>query len=63
MKNIHPLLKLTVSNYSSSRIINNIDAQVLDIARKHQKDRASKIDAHATFNFTEGWSRKQVAAY
>ena len=46
-----------------SNLLNNIDAQVLDIARKHQKDRASKIDAHATFNFTEGWSRKQVAAY
>ena len=46
-----------MSNYSS-RIINNIDAQVLDIARKHQKDRASKIDAHASINFTEGWFRK-----
>jgi len=37
-----------------SNLLNNIDAQVLDIARKHQKDRASKIDAHATFNFTAG---------
>ena len=40
-----------------SNLLNNIDAQVLDIARKHQKDRASKIDAHATFNFTEYWFR------
>jgi ParB-like chromosome segregation protein Spo0J len=38
-----------------SNLLNNIDAQVLDIARKHQKDRASKIDAHATFNFTAGY--------
>ena len=38
-----------MSNYSS-RIINNIDTQVLDIARKHQEDRV-------TSNFTEYWFR------
>jgi hypothetical protein len=40
-----------------SNLLNNIDAQVLDIARKHQKDRATKKVAHATFNFTEYWFR------
>ena len=38
-------------------ILLNIDAQVLDIARKHQKDRASNNDEDSSFNFTEYWFR------
>ena len=45
-----------VADYS--KLLNNIVAQVLDIAKKHQEDRATKKVAHATFNFTEGWFRK-----
>jgi ParB-like chromosome segregation protein Spo0J len=40
-----------VADYS--KLLNEIVAQVLDIARKHQKDRATKKVANATFNFTE----------
>lgn len=40
------------------RLLNSIDALVLDIAREHQNGRASSDDSNAsTFNFTEGWFR------
>jgi hypothetical protein len=45
-----------VNQYTT--ILNKIDTQVLDIARKHQKDRVSKIDTDVSYDFTEGWFRK-----
>ena len=40
------------------RILDKVDAKVLDLAQKHQKDRASMNDANAPmFDFTEGWFR------
>ena len=39
-------------------LINIKVTQVLDIARKHQKDRVTKEVTDVTFNFTEGWFRK-----
>ena len=42
----------------SALLINIKVTQVLDIARKHQKDRVTKEVTDVTFNFTEGWFRK-----
>lgn len=39
------------------RILNRIDANILDLARQYQEGRASPNDANATFDFTEGWFR------
>ena len=44
-----------VNDYQT--LINKIDAQVLNSAKKHQKGRASFNDANASNNFTEGWFR------
>jgi transcriptional regulator with XRE-family HTH domain len=45
-----------VNQYTT--ILNKIDTPILDIARKHQKDRVSKIDTDVSYDFTEGWFRK-----
>lgn len=38
-------------------VLNNIDTQVLKLARLHQKGRVSENDTSVPFNFTEGWFR------
>lgn len=44
-----------VADYSS--LINVVVADVLGLAKQHQKGRATHNVANATFNFTEGWFR------
>lgn len=39
------------------KLLSSIVAQVLELAKQHQKGRASCDDASATFDFTEGWFR------
>ena len=39
------------------RLLNEIVADVLDLAKEHQKGRVTEIVANATYNFTEGWLR------
>ena len=39
------------------RLLNEIVTPILDIARKHQKERVTKDVTGVTFNFTEYWFR------
>jgi uncharacterized membrane protein len=41
-----PIWRIKIADYN--KLLNNIVTQVLDIAKKHQEDRATKKVAHAT---------------